>query len=62
MIAADVFSNLPEAHDMAGLVKISNMMNDCIINSLINWVCTWIRKPIKKIKETEYSTQRAELM
>lgn len=62
MTAAEVFSDLPKAHDMAGLAKISNMMNYCIIYSLINWVCTWIRKPIKKIKETEYSAQRVEFM
>lgn len=61
-IAAEVFSSLPEAHDLARLAKISNMMNDCIIYSLINWACTWIRKPIKKIKETEYSTQKVDLM
>lgn len=36
VIAAEAFSNLPEAHDMAGLSKISNMMNDYIIYSLIN--------------------------
>lgn len=53
MMAAEVFSDLPEANEVAGLAKISNMMNDFIIYSLINWVCTWIRKPIKKIKETE---------
>lgn len=30
MVAADVFSDLPEARDMVGLAKISNMIKDCI--------------------------------
>lgn len=47
MVAADVFSDLPEACDTVGLAKISNMMKDCITYSLTNMVCTGIRKPIK---------------
>lgn len=40
MVALDVFSDLPEAHDMAGLAKINNMMTDFIIYSFIKRVCT----------------------
>lgn len=47
MVAADVFSDLPEARDTVGLAKISNMMKDYIPYSFTNMVCTGIRKPIK---------------
>lgn len=48
MLAADMFSDLPEACDMVGLAKTSNMMKDYITYSLTNMVCTGIRKPAKK--------------
>lgn len=48
MVAADVFSNLPEARNMVGLAKISNVMKGPFTYSFTNVVSTWIRKPIKK--------------